>query len=198
MHEIAFPSEKTIEDFVFSRLSAGDVCPISNEIVTRAFRQYEIKGYGVTDIVKVLVCPGGIEIKILELKNETLKEAHLGQLSRYMRGAERVAKKYRRFLPASWEITVSGELAGPFEPDSNNLVYMLQHLQEDITVWSIALDMESGFQSKEVGRGWFSRNECRRQHSGLVRDVFGFFRDIETYLGTPPKHNVVPMGGRRG
>lgn len=198
MFTIDFPSERTIEDYIFQRLSEGDPCPITDEIVTFALRQLEIRGYGTADIVKITIWPQGVSIKVLELKNETLKEAHLGQLARYMRGIERAARKYRRLLPEGWELDVSGELAGPFDANANNLVHLIQYLPKNISVHQIYLDMDIGFVAEEVSRGWYNTGESTRGYKKITRKVYEFASQLIFEMKARESASVVQMGARRG
>ena len=62
MFEIPFPSERFIEDYAQHCIEQDGVCPISGEEVDHVLRQHEIKAYGRTDIIKLMVSPGLLEI----------------------------------------------------------------------------------------------------------------------------------------
>lgn len=158
---IDFPSEKTIEDYIFESIKQDGACPLSGDAADRVWRQYEIPGYGIADIVKVWLIPNGIELTVLELKNEPLKEAHVGQLMRYMRALEKVAER-----ASGTSVTVRGELAGPLDPQKGDLVYMLPYLPRQISVFEIFLSMDCGFVANPVGTEWHSVKESAEWFQG--------------------------------
>lgn len=196
MSSVPFPSEKFVEDYIFDFIRREKECPLSGMNVTSSVRQYEIKGYGITDIIKIEVSPYSVDVTILELKNETLKESHLGQLARYMRGADRVANRYRRFLPNDWDINIRGELAGPFDSSSNNLVYLSELLQEKISIYELSLSMQDGFRSSDIGSGWFNHGENLAAHKQIVKKVF--WEVAELNYGLSKHCNVIPMENSNG
>lgn len=170
MFKFEFPSERDLEDYIWHELVHSNTCPIAGEEVSFAYRQMGIPGYGITDIVKVAVFNHRTDITILELKNETLKESHLSQLARYMRGVERWASRYERFFPKH-QVCITGELAGPVNPGSNDLVFLASRM-DDIAVYDIGVSMESGFHSGMVGDGWFKRAEDLAGGKGVAKAVF--------------------------
>lgn len=188
MAEVNFPSEKAIEDYVFEQISDTGLCPVSDEHVSHVFRQYEIAGYGIADVVKVQVMPEAVVITILELKNENLKEAHLSQLSRYMIGLKRQLRRYMRRSRKHFVIEVLGELAGPFEA-STDFVFLLDQL-ESISVYSLSLSMKSGFRSEWVSDGWHKKGENLKGAQNLARAIWPAICDAQT-----PPSNVVQLAG---
>lgn len=183
-----FPTERAIEDFVWNRLKSGEACPIADETYSFCLRQKEIKGYGVTDIIKFQACESVITITVLELKNENLKEAHVSQLYRYMTGIRRIAEMYSRKIEDCPEIVVIGELAGPFDQDRGDIVWLLQEL-DDIWAYEVSLDFEHGFQSLPISRTWRNASENRLSYKNHVRDIASihrkalqaFLADLEAY-----------------
>ena len=174
MFKFEFPSEKALEDYVWSQIADQSHCPIADDSVHFAYRQMPIPGYGVTDIVKVSVFPQRTDITVLELKNEPLKESHLSQVARYMRGLERWSERYQQIFP-NHQINITGELAGPLKPDSNDLVYMSGQL-EAISIFDVGVSMEHGFHSEIVGDGWFQRDENLKGGKDLARVAFEFWK----------------------
>lgn len=165
-----FPSEKAIEDYVWSKLAKGECCPIADERYDLCFRQKEIKGYGVTDIIKISVVNDEVTITVLELKNEAIKEAHISQLCRYIKGVRRVVDLYKRKVKDCPFIEVRGEIAGPFNQDRGDIVWLADQL-DDIQIFSLEVDFEKGFVSSRVGRGWYRNNENRLAYKDVVRDI---------------------------
>lgn len=149
--KIDFPNEKFIEDYVYEKSRDDGQCILSGDAVDRIWRQLAIPGYGVTDIVKAWFTPSAIELTVLELKNEPLKESHLSQLMRYMKGLRRMVASCER---GDVEVTVCGQLAGPFDPDRGDFVYMLGFIPREVSAFGLALDMEIGFSSEALHGDW--------------------------------------------
>lgn len=177
MFEVNFPSERAIEDFVFHQIEQGGVCPISGEQVDLCLRQHEIKAYGRTDIIKLCWSPGLLEIVILELKNKPLCEAHISQLARYMVGARRQAERYQRRF-SHYEISIRGQLAGPFEKGLNDIVWMMECI-EDIELYALKMDMKTGFSAESTGQGWYRTQENLKGGRPIAREVFYEIADLE-------------------
>jgi hypothetical protein len=160
--KIDFPSEAFIEDYVTAYIRENKECPISGDDVHRYYRQYEIKGYGITDLIKLSFDEDSCTVTILELKNETLKESHYSQLARYIAGANRIKDRLLIKYPHA-RIYVKGELAGPFDSSKNDLVYLNQ-LCDDINIYDLSLLMSSGFSVNHIANeGWrhISENPSR-------------------------------------
>lgn len=181
MFEISFPSEKVIEDYVYDYITSNSCCPISGDGVDLCLRQHEIKGYGVTDLIKISITDGFLHVTILELKNEPLKESHVSQLCRYMAGASRQLKRYRK----RFNVCLHGELAGPFNLNTNDVCYLLDSVPS-ISAFSLELTMESGFDANEIGSGWHHRNENKLGAKPIARDMFdkGYFHNLGSVKAT--------------
>jgi len=174
---VEFPSEKAIEDYVESKILKDRICPISGDEVDELIRQHPIEGYGAADIVKMSFGPQVVVITVLELKKETLKEAHLSQLARYMRGIERQATGYMKKV-RGLEVYVQGELAGPFDPAANDLCFLSERL-DDIDIFQVELSMDHGFAARPIGSGWYKAAESRMQGRALARIAYPHLRAIQ-------------------
>jgi hypothetical protein len=172
MIQIDFPSEKVIEDYIYKSLYEDGVCPISGEFFDLCFRQHQISSYGIPDIIKIQASFDGIQVVILELKNVPLKENHLTQLCRYIAGAKKLACRYERLFPGCPEISVRGELAGPYDPTESDMVWLLE-LVDDVSVYSLNLDIGKGFSSSLVGKGWSYSSEQKKAKPSLIRLISG-------------------------
>lgn len=194
MSTVPFPSERSIEDYLWDELQGGGVCQITHRDITFSFRQLELVGYGVTDIVQVIVAPQSVEVIIVELKNESLKEAHLSQLARYMAGMRRFVRRYKKIAERKgWALSVKGVLAGPFS-DSGDFVY-LADLLPDIDVHAIRLSFENGFEVEQKSRlGWFSKKEKPECIKGLARGVFDDAVHLDRRFKSILKSNVTSIG----
>lgn len=197
---IDFPSEKTIEDYIWSKLQDGICCPISGERYDFCMRQKEIKGYGVTDIIKVQACESIISITVLELKNEFLKESHISQLYRYMTGIRRIADMYSRRIKDCPEIHIHGELAGPFNKDRGDFVFLLQGLS-NITCYELSIDFDSGFKSEEISDSWSNKSEKKLSYKKEVRRILDHHREAERLfmeaIRGPQNSKVTSIGRSR-
>lgn len=185
MMSVSFPSEKAIEDYVYAKIAQTDVCPISGSQVDLCLRQHEVKGYGITDLIKISADVWSIDVTILELKNEILKESHLSQLSRYMAGIRRQLRRYEK--RSSRVITVRGELAGPVDADANEMVFLLDQLS-CISIYKLSLSMDDGFKSEEISGGWFKKSENLKAAKPIARHLFN-----AGLLDLPQKSNVMEL-----
>jgi hypothetical protein len=195
MFEIPFPSERFIEDYVQNRIERDRVCPISGEGVDHLLRQHEIKAYGRTDIIKLMVSPGLLEIVILELKNESLSEVHLSQLARYLVGMNWQAQRYRARFPG-YEIMVRGELAGPFDASANDLVWMVPCLRY-VDIYGLSADLEEGFTSTRIGTGWHKRDEDLKGGRKIARLVGGEIFALEEAVAAAAEETQKALEGAR-
>lgn len=193
---IEFPNERAIEEYVYRSVMDGKDCPITATHPNAVFRQYEIKGYGITDLVYLNIYPGMVRVQIVELKNETLKESHLSQLKRYMVGMRRYLWRHNDLAEkAGWEIDVHGVLAGPFEADRNDLVYLYDGM-EDVEIFGLSLSMEDGFLVREISNsGWRSRGEDLTQKTAIARHAFPLALELDRSLSRGAGGNVINFEG---
>lgn len=195
MHEIPFPSEKFIEDYVFESINENAQCPVSGQDVDYVLRQHEITGYGVSDLIKICVRDSNIYITVLELKNEPLKEAHLSQLARYMRGIQRQLHRYQKI---GYQIHIDGELAGPVRSDKDSdFVFLIGRLT-DISVYKIKLSMAQGFEAERVSTSWFNSSENLSGAYPVIKDLInsGILDQVQRVKPAPrPKKTLTLVGG---
>jgi len=172
MNKLDFPSENFIENYLISKIDADNHCVVADEEVDGAFRQVDLGSYGIADIVKFIWHPDMMVITVMELKNETLKPAHLAQLCRYVTCVKNIAKRYQRFI----NIEVYGELVGPFEK-SNDLPYLINHIDENISVYDLRLSLDSGVVSDGVGRGWY-KDDKASTYFPVIKKSLRVIRDV--------------------
>ena len=90
-----FEDEKEMEDIVFQAMRDGR-CLCTGEIYSHVFRQFEIKGYGVIDILCLSLAKScttiNVDIHIYELKNANINHQAIMQIARYKQGVERYIK----------------------------------------------------------------------------------------------------------
>ena len=178
--KVPFPTERTMEDYICEHLDADGYCPITDQRYTHHFRQLQIAGYGVADLVLVDADPTAATITVVELKNTELCAANLEQLGRYMTGLQRLSQLIENDELVNGEVFVQGVLAGPFNPQSSELVW-LYHQTENIEIYSVSIDVENGFDSEPIGKGWFKKSEELGSMDQLVvacNDSIRMQRDI--------------------
>lgn len=165
--KIDFPSEGAIEEFVCHRIRRDGVCPITGDDVSGFVRQHGIKGYGRTDVIKIIARSSGVTLVVLELKNKPMCADHVCQLARYMVGLRRQARRFlRRF--GFGAVEVKGELAGPIGPRPGDWIYLSELMEEEISLYELSLDMVDGF-SAEPSYGWHSLAEDMLGSKDLAR-----------------------------
>lgn len=180
---IQFPSEKFIEDYVWSKIDKGDVCPITQDAYSERFRQVNLDSYGIADLILAEGSPGNkenplhIEFTVLELKNEIMKPKDLGQTLRYMKALKVILSKYSKRMGFSY--SVKGVLAGLSNSDLD--FKLLAEACYGVSVFEIALNVDDGFQSTELDCGWrmaeFSESkvkEIRAMYESLCCDYINF------------------------
>lgn len=184
--EIPFPSEQFIEDYVWSHLNEFRRCPIAGEECHLFYRQAELRGYGITDIIKISVWGNEIHVTVQELKNEPLKEAHVSQLCRYLTGLRRLVGRYRRITKGR-KVIFHGELAGPVNPQKNDLVYMLPALTSaNINLFGLSSTMSAGFTVEHIGAGWYNKGEAKRFERGILASMVELVEKSDRRNSSPP------------
>lgn len=171
--KMPFPTESFIESYVDKKIEGTGQCPVCDEMVDVHFRQLEIKGYGVSDIVKVQWAGEILDVTVLELKNRQLKESDVSQLCRYITGLKRLLAAYRRKIP-TFKYSVTGQLAGPFEVQQSDFVYLVNEMGS-IEFYSLEFCLDSGFVSNPISRGWFNSGEDWKFTRETVREIFNLF-----------------------
>ena len=190
--KVDFPSEKDIEDYVQSAIERDGRCPMSDFPVHICHRQYEIVGYGITDLIKITALQNCVNITVTEFKNETLKAAHVEQLCRYMTGIKRIVNKYKRH---GFCVALCGELAGPYFQNGkppNDLIYLKDFLPQNIFIYDLSLTYEHGFKATEINGGWFRTSENYLAYRDVAKEIYNEF----LYKKACQKEKVVPIKGR--
>lgn len=162
MMYVPFPSEQAIEDYVYHSLTEQCWDPILHcEFTGAVFRQLDVPGYGIVDLLTVEEVDSSIDFIVFELKNEPLKEAHVTQLCRYLTGVRRTLQRYKRRLFKDAPMRLRGVLAGPFDPHKNDLVFLAQEIPT-VQMYSLSLSFAAGFCSEPAGSNWRSTRETRK------------------------------------
>jgi len=145
---IKFDTERDLENEIFDFVTKNKKCPITESVVHRCFRQLQIKGYGVPDLVYFRYSGFYPKVTVVELKNVELNPDHLNQLCRYMTGIRRCLN--RHLIDEKANITINGVLAGPMA--KTDFVMMFQEIG-NIDVYKIDVSIERGVCFNEV-YGW--------------------------------------------
>lgn len=108
--------EKHLEDIVFSSLQSDAGCKnlydrgmlFTYPKFFSLFRQFNLKEYGIADIVRFVYGKGTVNIQVIELKVTEFHIDHLIQLGRYMSAFENIATN--SFRNGYNKTTVTGRL----------------------------------------------------------------------------------------
>lgn len=174
---IPFPSEKSLENYIDSKLVETQVCPIDNMQWDYSFTQVHFGDFGITDIVKVKCLDDCVIVAILELKNVNLEPKHLAQLSRYMDGLKSFIK-YK--LKNKIKIKIIGQLAGPIDMQSN-IVFLAKNLK-NITLYNVGCDLDSGFLCNEFNKDIMLRARNYGEIMDCIREVHHYEQDVKSFI----------------
>jgi len=177
MFKFEFPSEKAFEDYVWHHIQKHKECPVSGEEVTIAYRQPALSGYGIADIIKVYVSNCEINVSVLELKNEPLKESHVSQVAKYMTALDHMLRQVRRLESDYFYVNLVAQLAGPCEPDRNDFVYLLNCLR-DVEVYDVGVSMEAGFHSQLLDKSWYSQGRRMSDRTKFREDASKAYKEV--------------------
>jgi|SRR5690554_715522 len=176
MFKFEFPSEKRFEDYVWHHIQKYKECPITEEPVSFAYRQPALTGYGIADIIKVYVSPCELNVSVLELKNEPLKEAHLSQVAKYLSCIKDLMRPALNINSQYFYVSLVAQLAGPFQKDRSDFPFLLSCLK-DIEVYDVCVSMERGFHSKPIEDGWRSTGRKISDRKRFRKDVVSEYRN---------------------
>jgi hypothetical protein len=155
MAKIVFDSEKELEDYICKSLD--DLYnPIIDEHVHWYGRQVEIGPYGVIDVMTVTFFDDrpSLDIRVIELKKETITLKSLAQACRYIKG---VTNYFENEYP-DYEITVSGVLVAPSIDMSDDTVYMYSEMDR-IDCYRSYFDLHDGISYEYICKDWKKSNQ---------------------------------------
>lgn len=117
MAQISFDSEKELEETIIEYVEINGVSPFTNRTVVDYHQQLNIEPYGIADLMfETTSNIGGKKqrhLEIIELKNNTLKPEHIGQLARYLSPVLREIQRRRKDEPVGVSIVIQCFLVGP-------------------------------------------------------------------------------------
>lgn len=153
---IKFELESDLEELLFDSMKDG-WCIATQREVLRCFRQFDLCGYGIADLVTISANETSKDhftpqIDVYELKNGPINTDAVGQIARYLRGFERAVAG--NHLP---KIKICGHVIGNSIDLNGDVVFLLDCLPT-ITPWVFSLDPHEGIQFSKSS-GWFKENE---------------------------------------
>lgn len=187
-------SEEELEDYLFTRAENHNPMDIEG----KCFRQVNLTGYGIMDLVYVSFEPNiysknpEVQINIVELKKGVIDLAALGQLCRYKIGLERCLSQITEQINAESEgkfeltYTVEGTLIGS-NYASGDIPYVIDTI-DWLSCYHYALDLEKGI-TLEHSEGWYHTKEnldCLEKFKKLL-----FSRYYRQWLGS--KKSPTPL-----
>lgn len=192
-----FDSEAEFEGLIVEHHKNSGVCPILDETTQKMYRQINIPGYGVVDIVSVDVYadPGGVSCSIVlyELKVVPLADSHISQISRYYQGFIDYLERFYGFV---WKghgigklycddieisVNISAAIVTQKDPNISDACYAIE--SSDWLRWFVfKLDIAKGVVFEEQD-GWYATSRTQKK---LCEDRFNFDclleQGIETYV----------------
>ena len=190
-------TEKELEDYLFDwspngpdEDEYGHPLGLDHENI---FRQVNIKGYGIIDLLSVsIACEGelmpSITIDIIELKKGAIDYNAFGQICRYKIALERFIDELRLVKGHKYfkDIEIRGILVGDNINLNGDLCYAIESTSW-LSLYTYELDLKEGI-SFGLASGWYSKKE---DFSDLYRRVKDDF--ISSYIA---EYTSLPLGYR--
>jgi len=153
--------ESELEDYIFENYKKLDWLGVDF-----LYRQVNLIGYGIIDLLGIKKWKDDIVFTIIELKKDNIGYSALGQLNRYIIGLKRnlkeldIVKKIEEendniFSPVS----IKGLLIGN-SLDSGDICYTLECLNENISRVEYKINLENGIEFEQLSDyGWYNEGE---------------------------------------
>jgi hypothetical protein len=169
-------SEKELEDYLFALKTGKN--PL--EIYGKCFRQVNLDGYGIIDLLYVEIEPSyspnkheqypDVTITIVELKKGLIDFTALGQLCRYKRGVERFLSIREKQRWSTYEnIKVKGILIGK-DYASGDICFAIDQIKW-VKCWHFDFNLKNGI-SFEESSGWINTDENFKSLERLKESFF--------------------------
>lgn len=181
--------EREIEDFIYNGFLEG------NKKITEVFpdhiniyRQFELKGYGVVDLLTIddvyfvsgeRVSELIIRINIYELKVGQLKYEHISQVYRYKTALYRICEKHS--CSSNIKIIISPYLIVENIDVNSDMVSLLNWLR-DLTIVTYKYDLD-GISFEYGNSSWYSTKEDLHKAEQLLKN------DIKTIIKSIIREN---------
>ncbi len=150
MAQIELDSEKELEDYLYEHMIYG-YCPVSCEPIHQVYRQYDLGGYGVVDLVTLkqsdIDGEKHMHFNIIELKKGEIKADHIAQISRYYAGVKKyLTDKRESPIGLSFGFWLVGE-----KYNNNNDVMFLADNISWLTVYTYDFLLDNGINFRTGG-----------------------------------------------
>jgi hypothetical protein len=157
-------NEKELEDYLFSQPESPIGC------YGKCFRQFEIKGYGIVDLLYVDIDYNGkvrplIQIKIIELKKDKIDFNALGQISRYKIALERYFNNSTHYF----NYDIEGILVGS-KYASGDICFTIDST-EWLSCYLYEVNLLEGI-TFECSEGWFNKGEDLTRLDKTSKELF--------------------------
>lgn len=158
-HEI----EEIIEQYSLTKDGCDKISERGLPVNSSLLRQVRIGGYGIIDLMSVRATFKSenilIELSVYELKKDKVDIGSVLQLCRYMSGIEHLLNDHKSYLESKHGMKMClyptyGYLIGKKIDTRDDIVYLYDHLDEDISIYEYSIDLDKGILFKEVNRGW--------------------------------------------
>lgn len=177
--------EKELEDYLFSLAQAPSEEGSPIDASGKCFRQVNITGYGIIDLLYVDFEPSCspkayrlpfVHIKIVELKKEQIDLNAVGQICRYKVALERFMKNLRESLDFGYEIT--GVLVGSGY-GSGDVCFVVDSC-EWLSTYTYEIKLSEGLVF-DISEGWHNTNEnfssLEKIKNELTREFIKTYKD---------------------
>lgn len=198
--------ESELEDYLFNwketQPEKGDSFGIDEHPINvygKCYRQVEIKGYGIIDLLYIDISPNNtfpqIDIRIVELKKDNIDLSALGQICRYKAGLERFIdtlkdKKGSKYFQ---NLEMSGILVGS-DYATGDICYAVDTI-DWLECYHYKLDLGVGITFEESS-GWYSTEENFKGLNKYVREWKKKY--IELYKGELKYNSLVKRSNAKG
>lgn len=156
MAKIVLDSEKELEDYLSHIMKSG-YSPVTEEHIDKVYRQFDLGGYGVIDLLSVSYVDDGNEvvheIRVIELKKGPIKSDHIAQIARYKRGIDTFIERSAEDLNG---IDISYHLVGDGYAEQGDVQFLADSC-EWLSVHHYKFDLEGGVKFEE-SYGWVRTN----------------------------------------
>lgn len=162
-------SEKELEDYLYSVLGSNG--SVNEEFRGVPFRQTNLEGYGIIDLMAISHAPGqsipDLEINIIELKKNEIDLTAIGQICRYKKGVERAIKNLPDRTVKKFNFIIRGYLIGT-EFTSGDVCYVADNLSWLVCIF-YKLNISTGISLETDSGDWYSTSENFNSIAGLFK-----------------------------
>lgn len=158
-------NEKELEDYLYNEAKINDGKWSDYFTDGKIFRQVNITGYGIIDLLYVdFEIPEQdfdypeVRITIIELKKGQIGYKALEQIARYRTAVERYLNALNEKNPKKFTYTVNGFLVGNEIDIHSDFVYLLNNI-EWLTALTYFISFDEGLILSEPQRGWYDKRE---------------------------------------